>query len=204
MKRRIFYLAFTSLVIASLQFSLSGCSNPSKKTGEPATEKHDLTGDELSFFTVYANEAENNGFLLSTYTSPQDIDLDQLFYNGAGMMTKGLTQEETAAYLAATDSSELITDMVRLTTEQIDNFLQHKMGISLSETNGLDWTYLEDFDSYYIEHGDTNFRNYTCTSGQEENGTYHLEFQSEDGSLTSSLTLKKNGDEYQFLSNVLA
>ena len=32
-------------------------------------------------------------------------------------MTEGLTQEESAACLAATDSSELMTDMVRLTTE---------------------------------------------------------------------------------------
>ena len=53
------------------------------------------------------------------------------------------------------------------------------------------------FDGCYIEHGDTNFQKLHLHGGQEENGTYHLEFQSEDGSLTSSLTLK-NGDEYQF------
>lgn len=83
-----------------------------------------LTEEELQQFSDYVNQNENYGFLMSVYDTPADINLDELFYSGAGIETERAADEEIAAYLKETGYEELYTDFTHLTSLQIDTFLQ--------------------------------------------------------------------------------
>ena len=120
-----------------------------------------MTEDELRGFEEYLNRTDNYGFLMSDYQSPEYINLNEVFYSGAGLEQSPLTEEERDMYLKTVGQPELYTDLVRLSTEQMDGFLTEKTGLSLDRMkSGLEWIYLAPFDRYYSEHGDTNMRRY--------------------------------------------
>lgn len=174
------------------------------KEEEPGESGRELTREELKSFTNIINSNENYGFLLSEYTSPEGIDLNQVFYNGAGIEAEKLSEEEEKTYLNVIGTNQIATDYVRLTTRQIDGFLQEKMGITLVDVKvKLDWTYLEDYDIWISQHGDTNYVSFTCASGKQiEEDMFLLECATEDEYISDcQITLRKTGDAYQFVSN---
>mgnify|MGYP002513460571 CR=1 FL=1 len=164
----------------------------------------DFTQEEMDFFTEFLNSTENNGFLASEYTTVTDANLNEVFYNGAGVSAHSLTAEEEAAYEEAT-GWEIYTDVERLTTEEIDRFLLRKTGYSYAEMNTpLEWTYLEQYDVYVSDHGDTNWIEYRCTGGRAQENLYEVYYEAayyEDSENGGVLTLKKNGDDYFIVSN---
>ncbi len=172
----------------------------------------ELTDQELQDLSVWIDSGDNYGnygFLLSEYNRPQDVDLDQVFYTGAGLPVESMSPEEEQAYLKAIGQEEIYTDTTRLTTEDIEGFLEKKLGISYEEaTHPLSWIYLPEYDIYVSEHGDTNYMNFTCVSGRlTGDGLYELECVPGDMDYTpeeycSRLTLKKNGSDWQFVSNI--
>lgn len=175
-------------------------------------EERDLTNEELREFTRWINQGSNYGnygFLLSEYVRPEDADLEQIFYSGAGLETEQMTPKETEAYLTAVGADEIYTDCTRLTTSQINEVLEQKLGCHLEDmTKEFMWVYLPDSDAYVWEHGDTNYMNFTCVSGRQTGAdTYELECVPGDENYTPyvpscRVTLQKNGDDYRFLSNV--
>ena len=61
--------------------------------------------------------------------------------------------------------------------------------------------YLEEYDAYYLLHGDTNFQRCTVTSlEQNEDGTITLTYEQESGE-KGIVTLKGSKGSYQFVSN---
>lgn len=76
--------------------------------------------------------------------------------------------------------------------------------MALDETNkkNLDqFIYLEEYDAYYLLHGDTNFQRCTVTSlKQNEDGTIALTYEQESGE-KGIVTLKGSKGSYQFVSN---
>lgn len=172
-----------------------------------------LTEEELQQFTDYVNQNENYGFLLSVYDTPADIVLDELFYSGAGMATERVDDEEIEAYLKETGYEELYTGLTHLTSLQIDTFLQEKTGLSYSQMNHpLTWIYLPEYDTYYWEHGDTNYQSFRCIAGSTaDEETFKLWFvpeagyEGEDQSgyhiIPYETTVKKSSTGYQFVSN---
>ena len=61
--------------------------------------------------------------------------------------------------------------------------------------------YLEEYDAYYLLHGDTNFQRCTVTSlEQNEDGTIALTYEQESGE-KGIVTLKGSKGSYQFVSN---
>ena len=180
---------------------------------ESASYPRELQRGELQAFTNWIDQEDNSGnygLLLSEYTNPKNADLNQIFYTGAGMESEPLTDSEKQAYLKLTGLSEISTDMTRLTTGQINGFLEEKLGCTLDEMTGpFDWTYLEETDAWVHQHGDTNYTPFTCVGGQEtEKGIYELECVpggwESGGSVCppSRLTLARHGDGYRVLSNV--
>lgn len=167
--------------------------------------KRQLTEDELRGFEEYLNRTDNYGFLMSDYQSPEYINLNEVFYSGAGLEQSPLTEEERDMYLKTVGQPELYTDLVRLSTEQMDGFLTEKTGLSLDRMkSGLEWIYLAPFDRYYSEHGDTNMRSFFCPGGEVDGGIYRIRCLSDGYSqfnLESIVTLKKVSSGYQFLSN---
>lgn len=171
---------------------------------EEETTERELTKDELIFFRNFVSSNDNYGFLLSKYSTPKEIDLNQVFFNGAGIEVAKLSEAEEKAYLNAIGENEISTDYVRLTTKQIEDFLKVKTGIALSEVKTkLDWTYLETYDIWISQHGDTNYVPFICASGKQigEN-TFLLNCATENEWISDcQLTLYKTGDTYQFVSN---
>jgi len=165
-----------------------------------------LTQTELSSFSNYFNQNENNGFLLSYYKKPAEIDLAQALFNGAGITQTGLSDSEKNAFLEAINEEEIYTDVTKLTTKQINTFLKKKAGITLSDiTKQFTWVYLSKYDTYYFQHGDTNFSVIECISGYKTKDElyvikYRNDYMSEGDSAT--VTLKKSGSDYLFVSNV--
>lgn len=186
-------------------------SDEEAEMASSAETPRELTVQELRDFSVWIDAGDNHGnygFLLSEYDRPQDVDLDQVFYTGAGLPVESMSPEEEQAYLKATGQEEIYTDTTRLTTEDIKGFLEKKLGTSYEEmTRPLSWTYLPEYDIYIHEHGDTNYMNFTCVSGRlTEEGLYELECVPGDTEYVpeefcSRLTLKKNGSDWQFVSN---
>lgn len=163
---------------------------------------NELSDEEISSFTDFISSMENYGFLLSEYTAPADIDLNEVFYCGAGIATHSLTDDERAAY-EQESGFPIELDVECITTTQINDFLLEKTGCSLEEMNGLlSWIYLEQYDSYVSQHGDTNYCQFICVGGKRiEEDIFEIHYQTEFGNNYGVLTLRKNGGNYLFVSN---
>lgn len=174
---------------------------------EPDSVSQSITEDEKLFFTQFIQENANYGFLMSEYATANELDLDQLFYNGAGMCEETATDEQIQDYLTQTGNSELFTDLNALTTAQINEFLSAKTGLSYADMKKpLGWIYSAATDTYYNEAGDTNYEPFSCVDGTVSGDIYTLQFQSNftwNGfhSDWRETVLKKVGNEYLFVSN---
>lgn len=177
-------------------------------TDTEETEERALTREELSFFTEYVNAVENNGFLASAYSSCEEIDLDEVLYNGAGIQEE-LTEELKQLYVEINGGYELQTDLLVLKADKIDAFLKKKTGLVLQEfTKPLEYfLYAPEYDMYFKEHGDTNMVMFECKEGRKTaDGRYVLtcrprEDSQEQWVTECTVTLYKEGEEYQFCSN---
>ena len=180
---------------------------------QDAAEQEDwneLSDEELNNFTDFFQSYENYGFLLSDYTTPIDVDLNEVFYCGAGIAAHVLSDDVEAAYEQETGWT-IELDVECLTTRQIDDLLIEKTGYSLEEMNKtLEWVYLEQYDSYIGQHGDTNYIPFVCISGKRiEEDVFELKYQSVYefqgelicGDYHGVVTLRKNGENYLFISN---
>lgn len=146
--------------------------------------------------------------MISSYTKPSEIDLNALFYAGAGIAedTGTIPQAEQDAYMKNYNMTELWGALFKLTTKQLDDFLTLKMGITYAQTaRNLKWLYIAKYDAYYREVSDTNYCGLAAVSGTKTGDTYviHCEKSSEYGQEINScdVTMKKVGDRYLFVSN---
>ena len=197
-KNRVSLLAI-QVLIAAVVLMISGCQKAPRN----------LSDEEIAVFnTEFFNTGVhnmNNMLLSSEYSRPEEIDLFQLFYNGVGMGVDQVSEDEIAQ-LTELCSEAAYLDIAKVTTEEMDAFLQEKLGLGLEETEkrGLDdFFYLEDYDGYYLVHGDTNFMWCTVISGTwESDDKLTLEYEKKDEEGRWTVTLQKTGDSYLFVSNV--
>ena len=178
----------------------------SGESADPGGEApRQLKEEELRYFEQYLNQADNYGFLLSEYKTPEYLNLNEVFYSGAGLEQSAMTAEERDAFLNAVGQTEIMTDMVRLDKKQIDAFLLDKTGLTLDQMKtGLGWVYLPQYDRYYTQHGDTNIRSFFCPKGEADGNLYRIWCLSDGYTQFSQecmVTLKKESSGYQFLSN---
>ena len=186
----------------------AGDTKSEGESAQPEAESaapRQLNEDELRYFEKYLNRIDNYGFLLSEYKSPEYLDLNEVFYSGAGMDQPAMTGEEREAFLKAVGQTEIMTDMVHLGKAQIDAFLADKTGLTLDRMEtGLGWVYLPQYDRYYTEHGDTNIRSFFCPRGEVDGNRYRIWCLSDGYTQFTQeciVTLKKVSSGYQFLSN---
>lgn len=179
-----------------------------------------LTGEELAFFNTQffnsqtTNESGgvqhtlHNQFLTCLYAGPQDINLFDLFYNGAGTWDAPSQAELEQLGVLAVDGSQ-ICPTYKLTTAAMDAFLLENTGLTLAQTNKVDldaFDYLPDYDAYYLTKGDTNYRSVTFTGGEREGSYIRLYWKGYFyGSETNEcVTLLDRGDgQYWFVSHLL-
>lgn len=178
------------------------------------TEKTvELNQDELDEFTDLFDTAEYNGFLVTAYNSPEEIDWDEVLFNGAGIAKESISKSEKNAYIQEY-GYEIYTDLLGIQAEDIKNFMMDHAGIEFDGERDLpNWTYVEKYDSYYAQHGDTNYQPFTCTSGTKTGNEYVLEFINDNATNyygadeyplypNRELTVEKTQNGYQVKSNV--
>ena len=172
-----------------------------------------LTAEECREVEKSVNAEDSYGFLLSVYEKPQDLDAEQVFFIGAGLETEALSEEEREAYLEETGEEEDV-NVFRLSAQQIDDHLQYRAGVSLGDlTRQPGWVYLEDYDAYYISHGDeeTNVCQFEVTDAAVQGDFYRIHYRVKNNSRIVNgwhtpvyeAILKKNGDSFRFCSNRL-
>ena len=142
-----------------------------------------LNQEEIQYFQTqfFSNFLENtlkmeNMFLTSTYSIAEEIDLYKLFCNGIHV-TSQITDEEKETlkrYLKAEEVDR--KDIIRISMPQMDELLNKYIGLTLETTqrNGLEqFTYLEEYDAYYLKHEDANYKLVEISDG----------FRTEDGQI---------------------
>ncbi len=151
----------------------------------------ELTAGELDAITNYFNEREHNGLLRYPYSSlGQGREyMGVLFYD----LGKSVTDEEERETLAESffDGEMPDTDCLKLTRDFIQEYLEQNFGSTgnravdhllsdiwmvfdtLKRTGSL--PYLENYDAYYMVHGDTMMSNYTFDRAErDEEGVVSL------------------------------
>jgi hypothetical protein len=141
-------------------------------SGEEQTESA-LTEAECEEYTNWINEFSNYGFLFSNWTNPEEIDLWEVFYSGAGISEEA-TQEQIDSYLARTGQDELYTDFFVIPKSSMNTFLLEKVGLTYDElvakgSAGMGDAYDPEMDCFEMQVGDTNYMQFTVESG-ERNG----------------------------------
>ena len=167
-----------------------------------------LTQEELDYFNqeFFNGSTGNlhNQFLTSEYTSPGEINLFELFYNGIDGTAAQLSQGEREQ-LSELEPMTEYSGVIKVTRQEMDQVLEAGLGMGLTETQqqGLERFYdLEQPDTYYLVHGDTNFQWCTITSGTHiSDQQVQLQYTKDDGTAWE-VTMESRGDSYVFCSNV--
>ncbi|HIT89421.1 MAG TPA: hypothetical protein IAC41_03245 [Candidatus Merdenecus merdavium] len=176
-------------------------SNVTENPSSDQNGSRQLSQEELDSFTQFVQKFENNGFLKSSYDSVVDIDLSEVLVTGIGVDAPHTTEEEEKAL--EPEMGELMTDVLGLTTQQIDDFLYKKAQVRFTDIKEpLNWVYLPEFDKYYSYTGGVPFIAFECVGGSQSGDQITLNYVSEDiFNNQGQLTLKKVGDDYIFISN---
>ena len=159
----------------------AGCAQ-NQQPDPQKPENGTLTAEELEEFqAMFTPGSWYSQATTSSYTSPKDIDLHHLFYDGIGFygLLYGHTYltDRERAYLTSLDP-ESVMQYFRAPRQVMDAVLKEYFGVSLAETNqvGLSkFVYWAETDSYYIDHTDTRMTSVTLTGGERaEDGTVTL------------------------------
>lgn len=171
-----------------------------------ALTESEIIGFNTGFFNSEA-DIMNNMLLSSEYMTPGEINLFQLFYNGISG-TAGQISEEEIELLAEMDSAAHNLDIVKVSKDEMESFLQERLGIGLDETNKIglnNFYHLKEYDSYYVIAGDTNYEYCTVLSGfWESDDRLRMVYTKEGEEGRWEVTLQKVKDGYLFVSNIRA
>ncbi len=166
-----------------------------------------LTSLELGEMSEFLREKDSYGFLQSFYQDVRDVELGEVFYIGAGL-DRVNSEDVRNSYLKAVGKSEFDTDFIALRESDIDALLRKRTGYGLSDmSNPFSWTYLKEEKVYCMEAGDTNYMEVSVIDGMKtDDGMYYILYENPflvytDENTNCMVTLKKQGDEYQFVAN---
>jgi len=136
-------------------------------------EAEPLTAQELAEYQTLL-DGEWNGFLSERYTDVRYLSLYNLFYLGAGISV-GPGEDETAA-LDVVWGGGPDCPVYGLERTAVEDFLEETTGYHIAdfESGSGQWTYLEDSDTYFFAHGDTNYTSATVTGGERLGDTVTL------------------------------
>lgn len=191
---------------------VTGIPGAQEESGDQAGAR-ELDAEKCAELQDFLNEDGSYGFLLSIYDRPEDLDAGQVFYIGAGLELAEVTKEERQAYLEQTGREEAV-NLFKLTAQQVNDYLQYRAGISVEELSVQpDWVYIEEYDSYYICHGDedTNICTFEVLDAAVQGNYYRIHYRAkrEAADLDGwhipvyEAVIKKNGDTYRFCENRL-
>lgn len=182
--------------------------NQDNSTENEGVKSRNLTDIELSYFETYFNKSGIYHLAMGNYTDVRDVDLNWVLYCGLESSLHQFTSQiEEDDYLKAIDASEMMTDIDITSKSKLEQFLMDTTGYKLDDFKiKLRYTYIEKYDSYYHQHGDTNYTGtIKCDSGQiDASGNYILScYLDYSQGQANKITLSKNSNNtYKFLSSV--
>ena len=159
----------------------SGMEASAENPSRIPADMEKLTEEHLAVLQDYLNEDSSYGFLLSTYERPQEIDLNQVFYSGAGFPQGELKDREKELLLERIPQDEIRIPVVKVTQDQIEELLDSKAGISSEDSvysfeEMEDWSHIGRYDAWYALRGDTNRKYITCTDGWQQGNLYVVHY----------------------------
>lgn len=177
---------------------------------QPAYEKQDMETEKN--MEDLLNTAAYNGFLSRTYQNVKDAELGEIFYNGAGISgSAGALQEELKAeYLKVSGQTEIYTDFMALSEQEMEVLLQNETGLAMADFNHrIGWYYLPAYGAFAKEVSDTNFKQievqdvYYNKAADVYSVLYRTPgIMDEDGEEgLYRVTLKQTGDHWQIMAN---
>ena len=130
----------------------------------------------------YLNEDSSYGFLLSSYDIPEEIDLNQVFYSGAGFEQEKLTEKEEELLLDRIPQEKIRIPVVKLKEDQIEELLSQKAGISYGESRHpleqeRGWAHIGRYNAWYALRGDTNRKYIQCSDAWKQGDLYIIHYQ---------------------------
>lgn len=167
-----------------------------------------LTASELADMSGFLQAIDSYGFLQSFYRDVRDVDLGLVLYCGAGIVDREFSESMRESYLKTVGKTEFDTDFTALREADIDALLKKKTGYGLSDMSApFYWIYLEEEKAYCMEAGDTNYMAVSVIDGMKtDDGMYYILYENPmleytGGDTVCMVTLKKQGNEYQFVAN---
>ena len=141
-----------------------------------------MDGEKLAELEAYLNDESSYGFLLSSYEQPQEIDLNQVFYAGAGFEQKGVTEKEKKLLVERMPVKEITTPVIKLGEEDVEALLKQKTGLShesfLHPLGDLEeWAHIGRYKSWYTLNADTNRKQILCTDAWEQGDQVIIHYQ---------------------------
>lgn len=135
-----------------------------------------LTAEEIQWFNEGMfqrpeDESKNMAFmfLATYYSSPEKIDLYDLFREGTGTGARAGAEELAALEQIVDENKKWLLEMdnCKSPVSEMEQILNQYMGLSVSDcgTEMSTFFYLEEYDAYYTFHGDTSYHPYQMHSG---------------------------------------
>ncbi len=168
-----------------------------------ASNKKALTQIELDFFTEYLNKSENNGFMTCSYTKPSQIDLDDVIYDGAGLLK--IPEGTEKAEIKKLQNVNAPAEYKKLLVTEIDKLLNEKAGLLVRQLDKKpEAMYIAKYDSYYTMHTDTKLEIKKVVSGTvSDDEIYSIKYIKDSVESDAwQVNLKKVNDTYMFISNM--
>ena len=140
-------------------------------------ERRKLTQKELDRLTESLDYSEN-GFFVTSYSRPEEIRWDEVFYNGAGIAVEP-TDKQLAEYVKY--EGEVMTSMVCVPFADAEEFVRAHTGTEYAAARRpLTW-YLAEGDLFMTQHGDTNMQPIRFVAGFVQGNEYELFYTRSDG-----------------------
>ena len=140
-----------------------------------------LSQEELQFFTELFDTPEYNGFPEEPFSSTADISWDTVLRSGAGIAVKDPGENEISAFLKATGSKKLYGEIMAVRAGELEGFiLKHTGADPKSASEPLSWTYVPEYDSFYLEYWSMDHIAYKCISGEKTGDSYAIRLEVDD------------------------
>ena len=182
------------------------------QTSEETEQERELTTAELEEIEEYLKNGKVN-FLASEYNKPEDANLYfQIIYScfdeDLEKLITYVDSDKELKNIGMTDEDIQIlkefTRMAKITAKDLNEYLNNNLGVSIKDVN-LDFIdkYSSDYDAYYFyEPTDAFIMNIMLISGTiNKEGLYVIKYEG-DYEYKWTLTLRKDGENYKFVSNI--
>ena len=181
-------------------------SSDNEKISDSKADEGNVSSSETADIERDINSVMYNGFIVEEFDSPDTIPWNQVFYLGAYIKTDEFSDIESE--LDKIYSQDVGWDVTEYggvdiyKAADVKEFVKATSGLDIDEvTLPSSMIYYKKWDIYVKEAAtDTNELDVEVTSVTLKDGIYTVDYISKD--VTMQLKMKKNGQYWQFISNL--